>query len=65
MTPFIAHKYYDEDYNYTLSPKVVTMLLVGKQGRNQNSSKKRILLVDDEYDVIFTIKLVLERNGFD
>jgi DNA-binding response OmpR family regulator len=25
---------------------------------------KRILLVDDEYDVNFVIKLVLEKNGF-
>jgi DNA-binding response OmpR family regulator len=25
---------------------------------------KRILLVDDEYDVNFVMKLVLEKNGF-
>ena len=29
-----------------------------------NKSKKRILVVDDEYDISLTIKIVLEENGF-
>ena len=29
-----------------------------------NKSIKRILVVDDEYDISFTIKVVLEENGF-
>jgi len=30
----------------------------------KNKGTKRILLVDDEYDVNFVIKLVLGKNGF-
>ena len=30
----------------------------------QNKSIKRILVVDDEYDISLTIKVVLEENGF-
>jgi DNA-binding response OmpR family regulator len=29
-----------------------------------NKNKKRILVVDDEYDISLTIKVVLEENGF-
>ena len=29
-----------------------------------NKSIKRILVVDDEYDISFAIKIVLEENGF-
>jgi DNA-binding response OmpR family regulator len=35
-----------------------------QQQVQKNKRRKRILLVDDEYDVNFTIKLVLEKNGF-
>jgi CheY-like chemotaxis protein len=35
-----------------------------QQQVQKNKRKKRILLVDDEYDANFTIKLVLEKNGF-
>jgi DNA-binding response OmpR family regulator len=31
---------------------------------SQNKSIKRILVVDDEYDISLTIKIVLEENGF-
>jgi DNA-binding response OmpR family regulator len=30
----------------------------------QNKSIKRILVIDDEYDISLTIKVVLEENGF-
>jgi DNA-binding response OmpR family regulator len=30
----------------------------------QNKSVKRILVVDDEFDITLTIKVVLEQNGF-
>src|SRR4051812_32033675 len=32
--------------------------------KNNNSSKKRIMIVDDEPDVISVLKIVLEENGF-
>ena len=32
---------------------------------NRNGKRKRILLVDDEVDIIFSIKLFLEENGFE
>jgi DNA-binding response OmpR family regulator len=32
--------------------------------RIQKDSGKRILVVDDEYDISLTIKVVLEENGF-
>ena len=35
-----------------------------KQQVQKNKRIKRILVVDDEYDVNLTIKLVLEENGF-
>ena len=35
-----------------------------QQQVQKNKRIKRILLVDDEYDVNFVIKLVLEKNGF-
>ena len=31
---------------------------------SENKSIKRILVVDDEYDISLTIKVVLEQNGF-
>ncbi|MGB6592665.1 MAG: response regulator, partial [Candidatus Nitrosopolaris sp.] len=30
----------------------------------ENKSIKKILVVDDEYDISLTIKIVLEENGF-
>jgi CheY-like chemotaxis protein len=33
-------------------------------GHGEPPSKKRILLVDDEPDVLFAVKLALERGGF-
>jgi FixJ family two-component response regulator len=32
---------------------------------NNNTKSKRILLVDDEVDVISTFKMILEMNGFE
>ena len=34
-------------------------------GSNHNQPKPKILLVDDEYQVLFTLKAILERNGYD
>jgi len=35
-----------------------------QQQIQKNKTRKRILVVDDEYDVSLTMKLVLEENGF-
>src|SRR5215831_7611402 len=40
------------------------MLLVGSMNRTNKAREIRVLVVDDEYDVSLTIKLVLEENGF-
>jgi FixJ family two-component response regulator len=32
--------------------------------RFQKDNGKRILVVDDEYDISLTIKVILEENGF-
>ena len=38
---------------------------IGYSSNNRNGKRKRILLVDDEVDIIFSIKLFLEENGFE
>src|SRR5215472_13585523 len=48
-----------KSYNYTTSTNQESNQLVRK-----NKRIKRILLVDDEYDISLTIKVVLEENGF-
>jgi len=48
-----------KSYNYPTSTNQESNQLVRK-----NKRIKRILLVDDEYDISLTIKVVLEENGF-
>jgi CheY-like chemotaxis protein len=42
------------------------LLLIQKQDRDikQCCQKRRILIVDDELDITFTFKMILEENGF-
>ena len=40
------------------------MVLVGSMNQTNKAREIRVLVVDDEYDVSLTIKLVLEENGF-
>jgi DNA-binding response OmpR family regulator len=69
VSHFIACKKYDE--------KITTILLCkafddvfsretesNRQQFHKNKTIKRILFVDDEYDVNLTIRMVLEENGF-
>jgi two-component system, OmpR family, response regulator ChvI len=39
-------------------------LTIGRNGKNE-ASKRKILLVDDEADVVSTFKMILEMNGFE
>ena len=43
--------------NYTAEPQ--------KMGYTNHKKKKRILLVDDEIDITFSLKILLEENGFE
>jgi len=40
------------------------MVLVGSMNQTNKAREIRVLVVDDEYDVSLTVKLVLEENGF-
>ena len=40
------------------------MVLVGSMNQTNKAREIRVLVVDDEYDVSLTIKLVLEEYGF-
>ncbi|MFZ0513548.1 MAG: response regulator [Candidatus Nitrosopolaris sp.] len=73
MSQFIACKNYDEKITTIYTCKSYYDAVNTNQESNQqqeqqqvqkNKRIKRILLVDDEYDVSLTIKLVLEENGF-
>src|SRR5215469_3803984 len=43
---------------------VYSLLLIQKQDEKQCYQRRRILIVDDELDIAFTFKMVLEENGF-
>src|SRR5215467_6038029 len=46
---------------------VYSLLLIQKQDENEKQlccQRRRILIVDDELDIAFTFKMVLEENGF-
>jgi CheY-like chemotaxis protein len=68
ISHFIACKNYEEKITAIHTCKIYHDVF--SKERNQIGSKvqknknKRILLVDDEYDVNLVIKLVLEENGF-
>ncbi len=73
MAHFIACKDYDEkittintckSYYDVISQEHESNQQRDKQQVQKNKRIKRILVVDDEYDVNLTIKLVLEENGF-
>jgi CheY-like chemotaxis protein len=68
MTQFITCKHYDEMITKILKCKSYNDSTSTNQESNQlvrkNKRIKRILVVDDEYDISLTIKVVLEQNGF-
>jgi CheY-like chemotaxis protein len=66
---FIACKNYEEKITTIHTCKVYNDVFNRERESNRqkvqkNKRRKRILLVDDEYDVILVTKLVLEKNGF-
>jgi DNA-binding response OmpR family regulator len=38
--------------------------LVANREKQEERSSKRILIVDDEQDIAFTLRIILEENGF-
>jgi DNA-binding response OmpR family regulator len=66
ISHLIACKKYDEKITTILMCKVYDDVFSrGTESIQQQVQKnKRILLVDDEYDVNLTIRIVLEENGF-
>jgi hypothetical protein len=66
----IARKHYDEKITTIHTCKSYYDVISREQNSNQqqiqkNKRIKRILVVDDEYDVSLTMKLVLEESGFE
>ena len=66
----IARKHYDEKITTIHMCKSYYDVISREQKSNQqqiqkNKRIKRILVVDDEYDVSLTTKLVLEESGFE
>jgi CheY-like chemotaxis protein len=65
VSHFIACKNYEEKITTIHTSKSYYDVISRQQESNQQGQKdKRVLFVDDEYDVNLTIKLVLEENGF-
>lgn len=68
ISHFIACKNYDEEITTIHMCKVYGDAFRERESNHQQFRKdngiKRILVVDDEYDVNSVIKLVLEDNGF-
>jgi DNA-binding response OmpR family regulator len=66
MSHFIVCKNYDERITTIHTRKVYadTFGMKRESIQQQVQKNKRILLVDDEYDVNLTIRIVLEENGF-
>jgi CheY-like chemotaxis protein len=66
ISHFIACKNYDERITTIHTRKVYDDTLGTKREsiQQQVQKNKRILLVDDEYDVNLSIRIVLEENGF-
>ena len=65
VSHFIACKNYEEKITTIHTSKSYYDAISRQQESNQQRQKdKRVLVVDDEYDISLTIKLVLEENGF-
>lgn len=69
ISHFIACKNYEEKITTIHTCKIYNDVVNKERESNQqnvqkNKRIKRILLVDDEYDVNLVMKLVLEKNGF-
>ena len=69
ISHFIACKNYEEKITTIHTCKIYNDVFnEGRESNQQkvqeNKTRKRILLVDDEYDVSLVTKLVLEKNGF-
>ena len=69
ISHFIACKNYEERITTIHTCKIYDDVFNKERESNQhkgqeNKRRKRILLVDDEYDVSLVTKLVLEKNGF-
>jgi DNA-binding response OmpR family regulator len=65
ISHLIACKKYDEKITTILMCKAYDAVCSRKRESNwQQVQKNRILLVDDEHDVILTIRMVLEEKGF-
>jgi len=66
MSHFIASKNYDERITTLRMCKAYDDIFIreGESNQQQVQKNKRILLVDDEYDVNLAMKLVLEEKGF-
>ena len=50
--------------NSTVLDICTTEELVTNREKQEKKSSKRILIVDDEPDITFTLRIVLEKNGF-
>jgi CheY-like chemotaxis protein len=65
VSHFIACKNYEEKITTIHTFKSYYDAISRQQESNQQAQKdKRVLVVDDEYDISLTIKVVLEENGF-
>lgn len=66
MSHLVARKYYDERVTSINMGKVYDDTFDSKRKliQQQVQKNKRILLVDDEYDINFVMKAVLGENGF-
>ena len=62
ISHFIACKNYEE--KITIKHTHVIFSNGRESNRQRVQGIKRILVVDDEYDISLTIKIVLEENGF-
>jgi CheY-like chemotaxis protein len=68
----IGRKYYDEKITTIHTCKSYYGVIIDQKSKQQqeqrqiqkNKKIKRILVVDDEYDINLTVKLILEENGF-
>ena len=68
ISPFIACKNYEETITTIHTCKIYYNVFSEEKESNQQkvqaNKRKRILLVDDEYDVNLAMKVVLDENGF-
>ena len=66
ISHFIACTNYEEKITTIHTCKIYNDVVFKERESNQQNNKrlKRILLIDDEYDVNLVMKLVLEKNGF-